>query len=109
LSRIQREYNTRGVQVIEVAFEEQANLLSEFIMRFKPGFPIAWAKRNDIFAYAQHSMMVRFMVPKMVFIDRGGTIQAQYSGEEPFFADEEKSIRAKLDSLIKAPVSAKKK
>lgn len=91
------------MQVVEVAFEEQSNLLPEFIMRFKPGFPVTWAKREAIYGYAEHSMMLRFMVPKMIIIDRNGTIQAQYSGEEPFFTDVEKSLRARLDSMSKAP------
>jgi hypothetical protein len=95
--------------VVEVAFDEQSRLLPEFIMRFKPGFPVAWANRDVIYAYTQQSMMLRFMVPKVIFIDRAGVIQAQHSGEEPFFADGDKSIRTKLDSMLKASAPAAKK
>jgi hypothetical protein len=97
------------VQIVEVAFEEQANLLNDFIMRFKPGHPVGWAKRDAIYSYMEHSMMLRFMVPKIVFIDRAGTIQAQHSGEEPFFSAEEKSIRARLDSMLRTSPPSKKK
>lgn len=84
-------------------------MLPEFIMRFKPGFPVAWTTRDAIYGYTQQSMMLRFMVPKMIFIDRAGIIQAQYNGEEPFFADVAKNTRAQLDSMLKSSTPAPKK
>jgi hypothetical protein len=52
-------------------------------------------------------------MPQMVFIDRQGTIRAQYSGDDKFFAeDQEKHIREQIETLLKekkaaAPASKK--
>jgi hypothetical protein len=48
-----------------------------------------------------------------VVIDRNWVIRAQYAGDDPFFHDSNKNLRALLDSLLKEPAtkkgSAKKK
>ncbi len=43
-----------------------------------------------------------------MFIDRNRVIRAQYSGADDFFKDQEKNIRAMLDTLLKEPVASKK-
>jgi hypothetical protein len=48
-------------------------------------------------------------VPVLVFIDKKGTIRSQHMGsDDPFFKDQEKTIRAELDSLLKEQVGVKK-
>jgi hypothetical protein len=42
-------------------------------------------------------------MPQLVFIDRTGVIRAYYPGTDKFFLDEEKNMRAQLESLLKAP------
>jgi hypothetical protein len=44
--------------------------------------------------------MQRNYVPDVVFIDRGGTIRAQYAGTDAFFRNERQNIRAMLDKLL---------
>ena len=41
-------------------------------------------------------------MPQLVFIDRQGTIRAQYPGDDKFFADDqEKHIREQIEALLK--------
>ena len=52
-------------------------------------------------------------MPQLVFIDRKGTIRAQYGGGDAFYKDEEKNMREMIVSLLKetpaTPPSAKTK
>jgi hypothetical protein len=48
-------------------------------------------------------------VPHMVFIDRRGVIRAEYPGEDPFFKDAAKNVRAELDRLLKTPAAPAKR
>ena len=46
-------------------------------------------------------MAPNFYVPQMVFIDRKGTIRAQYGGAYPFLSsNEEKNIRETVEKLL---------
>jgi hypothetical protein len=50
-------------------------------------------------------------VPQLVFIDRKGVIRAQYAGNDPFFKDEERNVRAQIEGLLKegaAPAGSRK-
>ena len=48
--------------------------------------------------------------PTTVLIDKKGIIRSQHMGsDDPFFKDQEKSIRAELEALLKEPAHAKKK
>ena len=55
--------------------------------------------------------MLQLYMPGLVFIDKSGTIVAQYEGRDPFLeeASVEKNIRAKLEQMLTTPASAPKK
>jgi hypothetical protein len=48
-------------------------------------------------------------VPILVFIDRKGMIRYQYTGDDPFFQNQEKNVRETIEQLLKEPVPMKKK
>ena len=99
------------MQILGSAFTEGArNELPPFLQQLRPTFPIGWDENATALAYLQVSFMSQGYVPKMVFIDRGGTIRAQYTGEDAFFqGDTNKAIRAKLDEMLKAAPAPVKK
>lgn len=102
LSAIQKEYRARGVQVLGSAFNEgTAVLIPEFIRRFKPPFPAGFNTRAATFDFLEHPPNVPSPAPILVFIDRKRIIRAQYLGSDAFLANEDKNIRALLDSLLK--------
>ena len=110
LSAIQREYGPRGVQVLGVAFNDNAQaLVPDFIRQFQPAFPLGWENRVNALSFLGISILNQGYVPKIVFIDRAGMIQKQYEGQDPFFQDPEKNTRAALDDLLKATPGAAKK
>ena len=48
-------------------------------------------------------------MPQLALIDRKGVIRAQYPGNDKFFQDEEKNLRAVFDSLLKEGSGSRKR
>ena len=110
LSALNSEYGPRGVQFLAAAFNpDAAVLVPGFIAQFKPNFPVGSADRESVLEYEQASLVKPNFVPEVIFIDRGRVIREQHKGEDSaFFNDQEKNIRATLDTLLKEPVKSAK-
>jgi hypothetical protein len=108
VSEIQREYAPKGVQFLEVAFDEMTQYLPGFMQQYQPPFPVGHASRDVITAFMQHSVMMPFMVPQMMIVDRQGTIRAQYPAGDPIFQNVPQSIKAALDQFLKPEAAPKK-
>jgi Uncharacterized protein SCO1/SenC/PrrC, involved in biogenesis of respiratory and photosynthetic systems len=110
MSGIQKEYRSRGFQALGAAFNEAADqLIPGFLSKFNPNFPVGYAARASVLEYLQVPSNIPLSVPVLVFIDKKGTIRSQHMGsDDPFFKDQEKTIRAELDSLLKEPAASKK-
>ena len=110
MSDVQKEYRSRGFQALGAAFNEGAEqLLPGFLSKFNPNFPVGYASRASVLEYLQVPSNMPLSVPVLVFIDKKGTIRSQHMGsDDPFFKDQEKTIRAELDSLLKEQVGVKK-
>jgi len=114
LNPIAREYEPKGVQFLECAFNQgAAQLVPAFKAQFQQPYPVGWADDAAVRVYLGYSFIdTRPMyVPHMVFLDRKGMIRGDFPGESPFFQNPLVSIRAELDSLLTAgaaPPSAKK-
>src|SRR4051794_4247883 len=115
LSRMQGEYGPRGLQVIESAIEQGAEaFVPRFIQNFSTPFPVGF---NDVAVaqeFTQHSPMKLMLMPLVVFIDRQGTIVAQYGGGDPEMGEavQAKTLRTEIEKLLKpaaAPSPATKK
>jgi thiol-disulfide isomerase/thioredoxin len=101
---IAHEYALRGVQVLECAFNDDAQqAMAGFVQQFHPSFPAGWTNRAAVMSYLQRTIIDPrpLYVPHMVFIDRRGIIRADYPGESSFFKDPSTSIRAELEKLLK--------
>ncbi|HTT64432.1 MAG TPA: TlpA disulfide reductase family protein [Bryobacteraceae bacterium] len=109
LNGIAKDYVSRGVQFVAAAFNDGApGLVPAFVMQFQPAFPVGFATREQVNEFLQHPPGKPTYVPELVFIDRNRVIRGQFSGTDDFFKDQDKSIRAELDSLLKEPVAVKK-
>jgi len=114
LSQMQNEYGPRGFQVLASAIEDNAKTaVPDFIKRFNPPFPVGFNNRDTAVEYLQHPSFLRFSMPQVVFVDKGGTIRSQYSGDDPFFADEiqtqMQNFRSKIEELLKEAPAVQKK
>jgi thiol-disulfide isomerase/thioredoxin len=101
---LSREYAPRGVQVLECAFNDDAQqTLAGFLQQFQPPFPVGWTSHDAVMGYLQRSIIDTrpLYVPHMVFLDRRGIIRADYPGESDFFKDPATNVRAELEKLLK--------
>lgn len=106
LSKLIREYGPKGFQPVGAAINQDADShLQEFIQQNGVNYPVGLSNQEAANTYLQHSMMVPMQMPQLVFIDRAGTIRAQYSGTSPFFADEERNMRTTIEELLKEPAA----
>jgi peroxiredoxin len=105
LSKLQREYGSRGFQALASAVEESAAQdLPEFMERFQPAFPVGFDGRDSVLQFLQHSPDVRWFMPQMVFIDRQGMIRGHYGGTDRFLAEnEENNLRGEIELLLNEP------
>jgi len=112
LSKMQKEYGPRGLQVLASATEDMAAAaLPGFLRQFDPPFPVGINTTDEFITYMQHSPMLQLYMPGLVFIDKDGVIRAQYEGRDAFLeaTSAEKNIRAKVEEMLKAPADAPKK
>ena len=109
LNQLQSEYGPRGFQVLASAFNDlAAQLLPEFVTRFRPAFPVGFTSRETVSEYLKLSATSPFKIPVYCFIDKKGMIRAQHMAGEPFFQDDPKSTRALIESLLKEPAQAQR-
>jgi thiol-disulfide isomerase/thioredoxin len=111
LSKMQKEYGPRGLQVLASATEDMAAAsLPNFLRQFDPPFPVGINTTIEYIAYIQHPSMLLLIMPGLVFIDKEGIIQAQYEGRDAFLEETsaEKNIRAKVEEMLAPPAAPKK-
>ena len=104
LNRLAPEYDFRGVQFLECAFNGDASTaIREFLERYKPPFPVGWTSDAVVRSYLRYPISEKRMlyVPHMVFLDRQGIIRGDFAGESGFFTNAESSIRGELERLLK--------
>jgi peroxiredoxin len=112
LVKMQDEFRAKGLQVLECAVNTGAdNLIPAFVKDFKTNFPVGYNFDQDFIlgTYMQHDMNKLSSMPMLVFIDRRGTIRAQYEGHDDFIEspNQEHNIRAEILKLLAAPVTSR--
>jgi thiol-disulfide isomerase/thioredoxin len=111
ISPIASEYEARGVQFVECAFNQNANMLvPQFVQQLQPSFPVGYTDNDTAMKYFGRTPNDpnTFYVPHVVFLDRTGKIVADYAGESEFMKTPAANIRTQLDKMLKAPAAATK-
>jgi hypothetical protein len=84
---------------------DDANI-PEFEKIYGTNFPVGRVDRMAAGAAMELSPMMRAYVPFMLIIDRNGMVQAQFTGGDPFLANEaeqDKNIREEVGKLLSQP------
>jgi len=104
MNRLQQEYGSRGLQVIDVAVNQNADLLVEnFAKDFQTNFPVGWTPSTEMLSFMGFSMAGRYVVPQLVLIDRNGYIHYQTPATEDEHWDslmKEDAIRQHIEELL---------
>jgi thiol-disulfide isomerase/thioredoxin len=114
IDRLYKEFGPRGFQPVGIAINDMAKMLvGDFKKQFvqSGGWPVGFSPRDPVLNYLEHSAVQQLYMPAMVFIDRKFQIRGQYLGTDDFYKDQEKNMRAMVETLMKeagAPVSKKK-
>lgn len=103
MTKLQQEYGARGLQVIDVAVNPNADLLVEnFARDFQVGFPVGWALASQMTSFMNFSNG-RFVVPQLALIDRDGVIRYQTPALEDDRWDKlmkEDALRSHIEELL---------
>lgn len=109
MSKFQQEYGPRGLQVIDVAVNDNADLLVEnFAKDFQVNFPVGWALRDQVASFMAFSSPY-FVVPQLALIDRRGYIRYQTPAREDENWDKlmnQDSLRQRIEELLSQNSSA---
>lgn len=82
MSKYQQEFGSRGFQVIDVAVNDNADLLVDnFAKDFQVNFPVGWALRDQATSFMNFSSSY-FVVPQLALIDRRGYVRYQTPARE---------------------------
>jgi len=108
LSKLQTEFGPRGLQVLGMAINDDANP-AEFVRQNNVTFPVGRGQRDAALGFLQHSVMSPLYFPGLVFVDRNGVIQGQYSGADAFLseAEQSKNLRATIQKLLSSGEAAR--
>jgi peroxiredoxin len=102
ITKLQKELGPRGFQAFGVAFNDNAQMLvPQFVQQFNVGYPVGFATEDTIRTYLGLSVMDRYSVPQEVVIDRKGMIRAQSGVDGDPKLQEESSLRALVEGLLK--------
>src|SRR5277367_5925325 len=106
-TQLYNEYGPRGFQPVDAAFNSMANLyVSDFIKNFNIGYPVGYSTPEEVTAYMNFSILERYSVPQIVWIDRKGNIRSQTKPqEEDQMYYSEGYWRNMIETLLKEPAT----
>jgi|SRR5579872_7254720 len=106
-TRLSAEYGSRGFQPLDVAFNTMANLyVRDFIKDHGVSYPVGFDTPENVLGYLGYSIMDRYVVPQIVWIDRKGNIRAQtppMGNDDKMY--QESYWRSMIETLTKEPMS----
>ena len=106
LNKLNGELGPRGLQPVAIAFSaphSEANqaTVDSFALTYKLGFPVGYASKENVDQFLGRSGEEMLAIPQVVVIDRAGMIRAQTGQQYNSLLEDEGSLRALLDSLLK--------
>jgi thiol-disulfide isomerase/thioredoxin len=110
MAQMQTKYGSRGLQVIDVAVNPNADLLVEnFAKDFQVNFPVAWTTSDQMTTFMGFPPQ-RYVVPQLALIDRKGFIHWQTpnsteNGDWEKLMNQD-AIREHIEQLLALPASA---
>ena len=101
LDRAQKQIGPRGFQAIVVVGDNESKATAApFAQRYRLTLPVGYLTKDEIVNVANITTE-KPVAPILMFIDKGGTVRAQYYGDNDFFKNVEPRIRAVVEDLLK--------
>ena len=111
MNKLQQDFGARGLQVIDVAVNDNADLLVDgFAKQFQTTFPVGWTLRDEMISFMGWTSQY-YVVPQLVLIDRKGNIHWQTPQREEPGGDwdklmKEDVVREHIEELLSQNASA---
>ena len=115
LGPIYDEWKSRGLEIIGLAIDRNKpgspdpsprQKLASFAGKYNVRYPLGLSSTAAVKRFAKMSVVERFYVPFMFFIDRNGKVRAEHHGKDrAFYHNQATNIRTILDSLLKEPAT----
>lgn len=104
LTKLQEDFGSRGLQVLGVAINANADLLTEnFVKDYKIGFPVGYMSQDHLFSFMSFDPAERWVVPQLALIDRKGMIRYQTTATQTDAWDKlmaPEALRAHIEELL---------
>ncbi len=111
LTQLYKEVGPHGVQMLAVAFNDNAAaLVPAFVRDYGVGFPVGSAMPDTVVNFLGFSIMDRYVVPQVAVIDRKGMIRAQSGPQGDPNLQDPAFLKNLIDTLAKegAPTTTSK-
>jgi peroxiredoxin len=110
LNPLYAKMKARGLEIVGLAINRSAaTSLATFQQTYQVQFPLTISSRFECTRFAGLSVMAKFYVPYMFFLDRQGNIRGDHPGEDKaFYSAQAKNIEAELEKLLAEPAKGKK-
>lgn len=108
LNPIYEELKPRGLEILGLAINPSAATnLKQFAAKFGPKFPLGLSMSSECNRFAEESVMQRFTVPYIFFVDRNGMVREEHPGaDRKFWHDQTVNLRSSIEALLKEPAKA---
>ncbi len=103
LNPIYAEWKSRGLEILGMAVNPNASTnLRAFADQFGAKFPLALSTTSECNRFSEESVMRRFTVPYILFVDRQGQVREEHPGaDRDFWVGQQQNIPAALDALLR--------
>jgi len=114
LNKLNRDLGARGFQPIGIVFDPPKvptsgeKVIPALVDYFKLTYPVGFASKADVDTYLGRSANELLAIPQVVVIDRAGMIRAVTGGRTNLKLEDENSLRALIDGLLKETPPPKK-
>lgn len=100
--KLNQDLGPSGLQIIEVAINDMASMLvPDFVRDFHVNFPVGYSDLYPALQWLQINPTFRWGVPQVAIIDRKGVIRYQTTSMSDDKFQEESTLRAMLEPLLK--------
>jgi peroxiredoxin len=105
LNPIYQRLKDKGLEIVGLAINESAVTdIEGFRQKFGARFPLVVSSRFECARFAGLSLMAKFFVPYMLFVDRNGQIRYEHQGgDKAFFNNQAQNIQSELETLLNEP------
>ena len=102
LAPIYSQMKARGLEILGMAVNPSAATnLRAFATQFNAEFPLALSSTAETNRFAGESVMRRFSVPYLFFVDRQGRIRGDHPGQDrEFWTNQDVNVRAMFEALL---------